>query len=122
MIGVTKNLGLIRDLLTKSAVKAERGPETVRLLAVSKKQPLDKVLAAAAAGQRDFGENQVQEGLDENSKPQKASEDLTWHFIGHLQTNKTRAVAEHFDWVHSIDRLKLARRLSEQRPVTTCRL
>ena len=114
MIGVTKNLGLIRDLLSKSAVKAEREPATVRLLAVSKKQPLDKILEAAAAGQRDFGENQVQEGLSKIRET--ASAGLVWHFIGHLQTNKTRAVAEHFDWVHSIDRLKVARRLSEQRP------
>ena len=114
MIGVTENLALIKDLLAKSALNAERDPDSVRLLAVSKKQPLEKVLEAAAAGQQDFGENQVQEGLLKVEKT--AAEGLTWHFIGHLQTNKTRPVAEHFDWVHSIDRLKLARRLSDQRP------
>ena len=114
MIGVTENLSLLRDLLAKSAKNAERDPATVRLLAVSKKQPLDKVLEAAAAGQRDFGENLVQEGLSKIEK--SASRGLNWHFIGHLQTNKTRAVAEHFDWVHSIDRLKIAERLSRQRP------
>ncbi|MDX1508054.1 MAG: YggS family pyridoxal phosphate-dependent enzyme [Woeseiaceae bacterium] len=107
-------MNLVRDLLLESAKKAERDPGSVRLLAVSKKQPLAKVLEAAAAGQRDFGENLVQEGVAKIE--QTAREGLTWHFIGHLQTNKTRAVAEHFDWVHSIDRLKLARRLSEQRP------
>ena len=114
MIGVTENLALIKDLLTVSALNAERDPDSVRLLAVSKKQPLDKVLEAAAAGQRDFGENQVQEGVAKIEEIADAG--LTWHFIGHLQTNKTRQVAEHFDWVHSIDRLRVARRLSEQRP------
>ena len=114
MIRVTENLGLIRDLLAKSAIQAKREPDSVRLLAVSKKQPLDKILEAAAAGQRDFGENLVQEGVSKVEETR--SEDLTWHFIGHLQTNKTRAVAEHFDWVHSIDRLKTAARLSSQRP------
>ena len=86
----------------------------MRLLAVSKKKPVSLVLEAAAAGQLEFGENQVQEGLE---KMQAAGrEDLTWHFIGHLQTNKTRAVAEHYAWVHSVDRFKIARRLSAQRP------
>ncbi len=114
MIGVTENLALISDLLAKSAVEAQREPGTVKLLAVSKKQPVDKIFEAAKAGQRDFGENFVQEGLDKIEKT--ASLDLVWHFIGHLQTNKTRAVAEHFDWVHTIDRQKTAGRLSRQRP------
>ncbi|MDH3491283.1 MAG: YggS family pyridoxal phosphate-dependent enzyme [Gammaproteobacteria bacterium] len=114
MIRVTENLRKIRDLLAISAVEAERDPETVKLLAVTKKQPLDKVLAAASLGQRDFGENTVQEGVDKILAT--AESGLTWHFIGHLQTNKTRAVAENFDWVHSIDKLKLAKRLSQQRP------
>ena len=114
MIRVTKNLALISDLLAIAAREAGRDPDTVKLLAVSKKQPVDKILAAAAAGQRDFGENFVHEGLDKIHAT--AAEDLTWHFIGHLQSNKTRAVAENFDWVHTIDTLKIARRLSEQRP------
>jgi pyridoxal phosphate enzyme (YggS family) len=84
------------------------------LLAVSKKQPVAAIVEAAAAGQRDFGENQVQEGIEKVTEI--VNPELTWHFIGHLQTNKTRAVAEHFSWVHSVDRLKTARRLSEQRP------
>ena len=114
MIRVTENLKLVRDLLAEAANKAQREPGTVRLLAVSKKQPVTAILEAAAAGQADFGENQVQEGVSKVSE--LASNKLCWHFIGHLQTNKTRAVAEHFDWVHSIDRLKIARRLSDQRP------
>lgn len=104
----------ISDLLAQAAADAGRGPESVRLLAVSKKQPLEKLREAIAAGQRDFGENQVSEGVEKIRE--LADSRLVWHFIGHLQTNKTRLVAEHFDWVHSIDRFKTARRLSEQRP------
>ena len=114
MIGVTENLALIKDLLAFSAVEAEREPDTVNLLAVSKKQPLSKIIDAANAGQRDFGENFVQEGLEKMEKTRTLG--LVWHFIGHLQNNKTRVVAENFDWVHTIDKLKTARRLSEQRP------
>ena len=114
MIGVTENLRKIRDLLAKASVDAGRSAETVQLLAVSKKQPVSSIIEAAAAGQRDFGENQVTEGVEKIESI--ANDELVWHFIGHLQTNKTRTVAEHFDWVHSIDRLKTARRLSDQRP------
>ena len=114
MIGVTENLRKIRDLLAAAAVEAGRRPEDVHLLAVSKKQPLQKIVEAADAGQRDFGENIVQEGIEKVTK--LAEKKLRWHFIGHLQSNKTRTVAEHFDWVHSVDTLKIARRLSEQRP------
>ena len=118
VIRVTENLRKIRDLLDKSAVDAGRRPEDVRLLAVSKRQPLEKILEAAAAGQRDFGENTVQEGIDKVTKlaETESARGLRWHFIGHLQSNKTRVVAEHFDWVHTIDKLKTARRLSDQRP------
>lgn len=114
MIRVTKNLAVISDLLAKAAIEAEREPKDVKLLAVSKKQPLEKILAAASAGQRDFGENFVQEGLEKIEKT--SNQGLIWHFIGHLQNNKTRAVAENFDWVHTIDKTKTARRLSDQRP------
>jgi pyridoxal phosphate enzyme (YggS family) len=114
VIGVTENLGKIRDLLTKAALEAGRNPREIRLLAVSKKQPSQLIADAAAAGQRDFGENFVQEGLEKiETLPRQ---NLVWHFIGHLQTNKTRAVAENFDWVHTLDRLKTAERLSRQRP------
>ncbi len=115
MIGVTENLAKISDLLAFAAVQAGRKPEDVLLLAVSKKQPLSKILAAHQAGLRNFGENFVQEGLEKID--QTRSLDLVWHFIGHLQNNKTRVVAENFDWVHTIDKLKTAQRLNNQRPV-----
>ena len=114
MIRVTENLRKIRDLLAKAVEDAGRGADQVKLLAVSKKQPASAIEEAAAAGQRDFGENQVSEGVEKIQSV--ADPSLVWHFIGHLQTNKTRAVAEHFDWVHSVDRLKTAQRLSRQRP------
>ncbi len=114
MIRVTENLRKIRDLLAKSAVDADRDAESIRLLAVSKKQPVSSVIEAAAAGQRDFAENFVQEGLEKIAGAGR--DDLCWHFIGHLQSNKTHAVADHFDWVHTVDRFKIAERLSNQRP------
>ncbi len=114
MIRVTENFRKIQDLLASACVSAGREPASVRLLAVSKKKPAADVLALADAGQRDFGENFVQEGLDKIAETGR--DDLTWHMIGHLQSNKTRDVAEHFDWVHTVDRIKIARRLSAQRP------
>jgi pyridoxal phosphate enzyme (YggS family) len=114
VIRVTENFRKIQDLLAKAAVEAGRNPGEITLLAVSKKKPVDLVLEAAAAGQRDFGENFVQEGLKKIEG--SGRDDLIWHFIGHLQANKTRPVAEHFQWVHTIDRLKIAARLSRQRP------
>ena len=114
MIRVTENFRKIQDLLAQAASEAGRPAGSVRLLAVSKKKPPAAVLEAAAAGQRDFGENFVQEGIDKIRGVDR--DDLVWHFIGHLQTNKTRAVAENFDWVHTIDRAKTAQRLSRQRP------
>jgi len=114
VIRVTENLALIKDLLAKSAIEADREPDAVKLLAVSKKQPLSKIIDAAKAGQRDFGENFVQEGLEKIAQTQDLG--LNWHFIGHLQNNKTRVVAENFDWVHTIDTLRTAERLSNQRP------
>jgi pyridoxal phosphate enzyme (YggS family) len=114
VIRVTENLRVIRDLLAKASNDAGRSNSSVKLLAVSKKQPVAAVLAAAEAGQRDFGENFVQEGLEKIAAAGR--DDLIWHFIGHLQTNKTKAVAGHFSWVHTVDRLKTAERLSKQRP------
>ena len=87
----------------------------MQLLAVSKTFPADAVAAVVALGQRDFGENYVQEGVDKIVALNSVA-GLVWHCIGPLQSNKTRLVAEHFDWVHSVDRLKIAQRLSEQRP------
>ena len=114
MIRVTENFRKIQDLLAKAAADAGRSADQIRLLAVSKKKPAEAVLEAYAAGQRDFGENFVQEGVEKIAEV--AREDAIWHFIGHLQTNKTKAVARHFQWVHTVDRVKIARRLSAQRP------
>ncbi len=114
VIRVTENFRKIQDLLAKAAVNAGRSPDEIRLLAVSKKKPPEAVLEAYAAGQRDFGENFVQEGLDKIRRVGR--DDAIWHFVGHLQANKTGPVARHFQWVHTIDRLKIARRLSDQRP------
>lgn len=114
MIKVTENLWKIQDLLGAEAVAAGRVPGSVKLLAVSKRKPVEAILEAASAGQRDFGENFAQEGVDKIDGTGR--DDLTWHFIGHLQSNKTRLVAERYDWVHTIDRIKIARRLSQQRP------
>jgi len=93
-----------------------RDPATVRLLAVSKTFSPEALRAAHAAGQRAFGENYVQEAVGKIEALADLRADLQWHCIGPLQSNKTRVVAEHFDWVHSVDRLKIAQRLSEQRP------
>jgi pyridoxal phosphate enzyme (YggS family) len=101
-----------------AAFAAGRKPEEVGILAVSKTFPAESVLEAVAAGARAFGENYVQEGVDKALAVRQVAglPALEWHFIGPIQSNKTREVAEHFDWVHSIDRLKIAQRLSDQRP------
>ena len=114
MIGITENYLNIKDSLAKCSTSAGRTSDTIRLLAVSKKKSVDAILEAATLGQRDFGENFVQEGVKKIHSCGR--DDLIWHFIGHLQSNKTRAVAEHFHWVHTVDRLKIAARLSDQRP------
>ena len=105
----------VRARITQAALRAGRTPESVQLLVVSKTFGSDQVAQVAALGQRDFGENYVQEGVDKITALQSVA-GLVWHCIGPLQSNKTRPVAEHFDWVHSVDRLKIAQRLSEQRP------
>ena len=103
------------ERITQAALQAGRKANSVQLLAVSKTFHAEQVAAVAALGQRDFGENYVQEGVDKIAALQGVA-GLVWHCIGPLQSNKTRMVAEHFDWVHSVDRLKIAQRLSEQRP------
>jgi pyridoxal phosphate enzyme (YggS family) len=97
-----------------AAARAGRDPASVRLLAVSKQQPAAAVAAAAAAGQREFGENYVQEGVAKIAA--LGGQRLTWHFIGQLQSNKTREVAAHFQWVHTLDRERIATRLDAQCP------
>jgi hypothetical protein len=115
MSAIASNLQAVRARIAKAAEQAGRSPREITLLAVSKTWPLDCILAAADAGQRAFGENYVQEGVDKALAT--VDRDLTWHFIGPLQSNKTRQVAEHFAWVHSLERMKVAERLSAQRPV-----
>jgi len=114
MTPISANLQAVRGRIDAAARAAGRDPASVSLLAVSKTWPADSVRIAAAAGQRCFGENYVQEGCEKAAA--LAALALEWHFIGPLQSNKTRPVAEGFDWVHSVDRLKIAERLSAQRP------
>lgn len=118
MSSIQQNLEHITSQIENAQQKCGRPRSSVQLLAVSKTKPVEAILEAAQAGQRAFGENYVQEGCD---KVQFFAEhhpelDLEWHFIGPLQSNKTRLIAEHFDWMHTIDRAKIAQRLSEQRP------
>lgn len=114
MIGVTENLRKINESIASIARAADRDPASVALVAVSKRQPLERVREAVAAGQRHFGENTLQGALEHMDNFDDAK--LIWHFIGPVQSNKTRPIAERFDWVHTIEREKIARRLSEQRP------
>jgi pyridoxal phosphate enzyme (YggS family) len=114
MTSIAANLQAVRERIGAACLAAGRREESVSLLAVSKTWPAASVSAAAAAGQRAFGENYVQEAVDKIAK--LADPGLDWHFIGPLQSNKTRPVAEHFAWVHSVDRLKIAERLGAQRP------
>jgi len=115
MSEVTTKLMMVRQRLELAALAAKREPEDIQLLAVSKTFPAIAVEEAMHAGQTAFGENYVQEGVEKIQQLSKLRPWLEWHFIGPLQSNKTRDVAEYFDWVHSIDRLKIAERLSSQR-------
>ncbi|HEX3634178.1 MAG TPA: YggS family pyridoxal phosphate-dependent enzyme [Paraburkholderia sp.] len=110
------NLEAVQQRIALAAQVAGRDPRSITLLAVSKTFPAEDVRAAHTAGQRAFGENYVQEAITKMEALADLRTALEWHFIGPLQSNKTRPVAESFDWVHSVDRLKIAQRLSEQRP------
>jgi len=114
MTTIARNLQDVRARIATACQLAGRNVEDVTLLAVSKTFGAEAVRAAAGAGQRAFGENYVQEGIDKIAQLRDLA--LEWHCIGPLQSNKTRPVAEHFDWVHTVDRLKIAERLSAQRP------
>jgi pyridoxal phosphate enzyme (YggS family) len=111
---VARRLDAVRTRIRAAEQAANRPPGSVRLLAVSKTQPVAAIRAAWQAGQQAFGENYLQEALDKIRALEDA--DLEWHFIGRLQTNKTRPVAEHFAWVHGLEDARQARRLSDQRP------
>ncbi|MGO2264897.1 YggS family pyridoxal phosphate-dependent enzyme [Halomonas sp.] len=114
-IALPESLAQARERLHQALLEAKRPLNDATLLAVSKTKPAPLIRQAYALGQRAFGENYLQEALDKQTELADLN-DIVWHFIGPLQSNKTRAVAEHFDWMHSVDRLKIANRLSEQRP------
>lgn len=115
-MAISDSLQVTKTRITAACVAAGRPPEAVRLLVVSKTFPAAAVREAFDAGARAFGENYVQEGLAKVDELADLRDRIEWHLIGPLQSNKTRPVAETFDWVHSVDRLKIAERLSEQRP------
>jgi len=111
---IASNLQNINSQIRAAEKSAQRPDDSVLLLAVSKSKPTQAIIEAYQAGQRHFGENYLQEAV--TKQQQLGAFAITWHFIGPIQSNKTRLIAEHFDWVHSVDSLKIARRLSEQRP------
>ncbi len=111
---IASQIDKVLTRIAAAATQASRLSEDITLIAVSKTKPASDIEAAAACGLKDFGENYLQEALDKIQALQAF--ELTWHFIGPIQSNKTRPIAEHFDWVHSVDRLKIAQRLSDQRP------
>ena len=113
MTEITDHLADIAERVARATQSAQRAAGSVTIVAVSKQQPSTSIVAAQRAGLRHFGESYVQEALPKIAA--LAGLDLTWHFVGKLQANKTRGVAEAFDWVHTVDRLKIAERLSEQR-------
>jgi pyridoxal phosphate enzyme (YggS family) len=114
MSTIADNILQVSSRIQAATQAAHRDEHSVQLLAVSKTKPAEALREAYAAGLRDFGENYLQEAL--SKQLELADLPLIWHFIGPIQSNKTRAIAEHFVWVHSVDRLKIAQRLSEQRP------
>ena len=115
---IPDNLQAVHDRIATAAKAAQRCVDDINLLAVSKTFGPQAVIKAVQAGQRAFGENYLQEALDKMAAVHALAPDyaLQWHFIGPIQSNKTRPIAEHFDWVHSVEREKIAQRLSEQRP------
>ncbi len=114
MSTIADNIGLVSQRIRAAADAVQRDASDIHLLAVSKTKPAQAVREAYATGMHDFGENYLQEALGKQA--QLSDLPLSWHFIGPIQSNKTRAIAENFAWVHSVDRLKIAQRLSEQRP------
>ncbi|AMG59715.1 YggS family pyridoxal phosphate-dependent enzyme [Pantoea vagans] len=117
MTSIQQNLQQVRQRIAAAAARCGRAPEEITLLAVSKTKPASAVDEAFAASQIAFGENYVQEGV-EKVQALAAHPELAWHFIGPLQSNKSRLVAEHFAWCHTIDRQRIAQRLNDQRPAS----
>ena len=112
---IAERLKLAHERIDQATARSHRPSNSVQLLAVSKTKPVSDIRQAYEAGQRLFGENYIQEGV-EKIQAMAEIDDIQWHMVGPIQSNKTRLVAEHFDWVQSVDRLKIARRLNEQRP------
>lgn len=117
MTSIELNLQQVRERIAAAAARCGRAPEEITLLAVSKTKPASAVAEAIAAGQQAFGENYVQEGVEKVAEL-AAHPDLQWHFIGPLQSNKSRLVAENFAWCHTVDRQRIAQRLNDQRPAS----
>ncbi len=120
-----RRLASVQERIRQAAAEYGRDAQQIRLLAVSKTRTLEDVLALASAGQQLFGENYLQEALQKINASSALAPSIEWHFIGPVQSNKTRSIAEHFAWVHSVDRLRIAQRLSEQRsphlpPLNVC--
>ncbi len=111
---IANNIVTVRDRIRRAAAAAGTDADAITLVAVSKTFPAEAVREAHAAGIRDFGENYLQEALEKIAGVR--AEGIQWHFVGQVQSNKTARIARHFDWVHSVDRTRTARRLSEQRP------
>lgn len=111
---IPDTLSQVNARITQAANACGRDANEITLLAVSKTQNSEKISVAYATGQRDFGENYLQEALEKQAQLKQL--DIYWHYIGHIQSNKTRAIAEHFSWVHTLDRIKIVERLAEQRP------
>lgn len=114
MQNIENNLNQTQGEIERAADHYQRQSSDICLLAVSKRKPLEDIREAYRCGQRDFGENYLQEA--QQKIQDLADLNICWHFIGAIQSNKTRVIAEHFDWVHCVDRLKIAQRLNEQRP------
>jgi len=118
MSRISQQLEQVQQRITEVARAAGRDPAAIQLLAISKTRPIEDIQAAIAAGQYAFGENYLQDALPKITALAGTEMPLEWHFIGAIQSNKTRDIASHFDWVHTLEREKIARRLSEQRPDT----
>ncbi len=116
MATIQASLNAVLERIALACKQSDRSPGSVKLLAVSKTHPADSVKEAMDAGQKDFGENYLQEAIEKIDKLKTYRSNITWHLIGPLQSNKTKLAAEYFDWVQSVDRLKIAQRLSDQRP------
>ena len=110
MTDVARNCRLVRQRIEEAAVRSGRSPQSVRLVAVTKTVTSDRIREAAACGVVDIGENKVQEALAK--RPELIALPMTWHFIGHFQTNKAKKIAENFQWVHSVDRVDVAEALA----------